>query len=266
MEPLLAYVLYKDGEKVVVPVSLIKDYCPKSTKDLAKNKLVYWRDKDAPDGGDEDYYPGDIEELAATAEELAKKLNKRRIRWPKHVFDDAAQQSAQVCNSDIPATREPELGSESLGARDVPGEGLAELAAAAPTAVEAAASSSLIPAEQGLPVQVHLACGVTLPRVKRAYLQTQPKDSLFVREMAKALWGMNELYNRSITGRPCHRFLHKEGVSELPERRALTPEKLKALRTAFEMHMEKHPSSKTREERLRSINRSLGDMLKVLKN
>ncbi|XP_077494440.1 uncharacterized protein LOC144105143 [Amblyomma americanum] len=195
MEPLLAYVLYKDGEKAVVPVSLIKDYCPKSTKDLAKNKLVYWRDKDAPDGGDEDYYPGDIEELAATAEELAKKLNKRRIRWPKHVFDDAAheaaQQSAQqvmsqkqkkaqkkqachkklrfsfeesssldeylmekrVCNSDIPATREPELGSESLGARDVPGEGLAELAAAATTAVEAAASSSPSRAQQGLPVQ-----------------------------------------------------------------------------------------------------------------
>ncbi|KAK8763281.1 hypothetical protein V5799_034112 [Amblyomma americanum] len=93
MKPLLAYVLYKDGEKAVVPVSLIKDYCPKSTKDtkdLAKNKLVYWRNKDAPDGG-EDFYPGDIEELAdiynaATAEELAKKLIKLRIRWPKHVL------------------------------------------------------------------------------------------------------------------------------------------------------------------------------------
>ncbi|XP_077505613.1 uncharacterized protein LOC144115724 [Amblyomma americanum] len=62
----------------------------------------------------------------------------------------------QVCNSDIPATREPELGSESLGARDVPGEGLAELAAAAPTAVEAAASSSPSPAQQGLPVQAQI--------------------------------------------------------------------------------------------------------------
>ncbi|XP_077523168.1 uncharacterized protein LOC144134040 [Amblyomma americanum] len=288
MEPLLAYVLYKDGEKAVVPVSLIKDYCPKSTKDLAKNKLVYWRDKDAPDGGDEDYYPGDIEELAG---ELQEHLKKRKTCQ--------CSEQQQVCNSDIPATREPELGSESLGARDVPGEGLAELAAAAPTAVEAAASSSPSPAQQGLPVQaqiyvptssviaqerqraprggdtqnggreneeVHLACGVTLPRGKWAYLQTQPKDSLFVREMAKALWGMKELYNRSITGRPCHRFLHKEGVPELPERRALTPEKLKALRAAFEMHMEKHPSIKMREERLRSINISLGDMLKVLKN
>ncbi|XP_077486224.1 uncharacterized protein LOC144097359 [Amblyomma americanum] len=62
----------------------------------------------------------------------------------------------QVCNSDIPATREPELGSESLGARDVPGEGLAELTAAAPTAVEAAASSSPSPAQQGLPVQAQI--------------------------------------------------------------------------------------------------------------
>ncbi|XP_077507229.1 uncharacterized protein LOC144116351 isoform X6 [Amblyomma americanum] len=62
----------------------------------------------------------------------------------------------QVCNWDIPATREPELGSESFGARDLPGEGLAELAAAAQTAVEAAASSSPSPAQQMLPVQTTL--------------------------------------------------------------------------------------------------------------
>ncbi|XP_077507231.1 uncharacterized protein LOC144116351 isoform X7 [Amblyomma americanum] len=143
MEPLLAYVLYKDGEKAVVPVSLIKDYFPKSTKDLAKNKLVYWRDKDAPDGGDEDYYPGDIEELAG---EMQEHLKKRKTCQ--------CSEQQQVCNWDIPATREPELGSESFGARDLPGEGLAELAAAAQTAVEAAASSSPSPAQQMLPVQL----------------------------------------------------------------------------------------------------------------
>ncbi|XP_077512716.1 atlastin-1-like [Amblyomma americanum] len=60
----------------------------------------------------------------------------------------------EVCNLDITVTREPELGAEeSSEALHVPGKGLPELAAAGRTGVEAAASSSLSPALQGLPVQ-----------------------------------------------------------------------------------------------------------------
>ncbi|XP_077507228.1 uncharacterized protein LOC144116351 isoform X5 [Amblyomma americanum] len=178
MEPLLAYVLYKDGEKAVVPVSLIKDYFPKSTKDLAKNKLVYWRDKDAPDGGDEDYYPGDIEELAG---EMQEHLKKRKTCQ--------CSEQQQVCNWDIPATREPELGSESFGARDLPGEGLAELAAAAQTAVEAAASSSPSPAQQMLPVQVlatTLLCSSRVDEYNRLTQQRAQSDGNDYRKVEAA--------------------------------------------------------------------------------
>ncbi|KAH7986786.1 hypothetical protein HPB51_026606 [Rhipicephalus microplus] len=84
-----AYVAYKDGAKAVVAASLIRDFRPSSETDLAsgKNKMIYWREKQE-EGELEDYFPGDVVELAESKEDLARKLFRRRIRFPEHVFDD----------------------------------------------------------------------------------------------------------------------------------------------------------------------------------
>ncbi|KAL3225376.1 hypothetical protein MRX96_025807 [Rhipicephalus microplus] len=78
----------------------------------------------------------------------------------------------------------------------------------------------------------NLGHGITIPEERWKHLMAQPKDSLFVREAAKAIWGVHNLYNRSITGTPCRRFLHKEGGPPSVEKRALTPRKLDVLRRA----------------------------------
>ncbi|KAH7939826.1 hypothetical protein HPB52_017962 [Rhipicephalus sanguineus] len=42
-KPTHAYVEYKDGDKAIVAVSLIKRYSPNDVTELANNKLVCWR-------------------------------------------------------------------------------------------------------------------------------------------------------------------------------------------------------------------------------
>ncbi|KAH6923090.1 hypothetical protein HPB50_021420 [Hyalomma asiaticum] len=82
-------------------------------------------------------------------------------------------------------------------------------------------------------VQVNLGGDVYIPALKWQHLMGQPKDSLFVREAAKVIWGVKNLYNRSITGAPCRRYLYKEGgpFGGATEKRALTPTKMDALRS-----------------------------------
>ncbi|KAL3207720.1 hypothetical protein MRX96_039559 [Rhipicephalus microplus] len=87
----------------------------------------------------------------------------------------------------------------------------------------------------------------------------------FLREAAKAIWGVHNLYNRSITGTPCRRFLHKEGGPPSVEKRALTPRKLDALRNAYEEHLRAHASLVPDAQLRRNLNRHLADLLKVLK-
>ncbi|XP_049271228.1 BEN domain-containing protein 5-like [Rhipicephalus sanguineus] len=113
---------------------------------------------------------------------------------------------------------------------------------------------------------IPLADGVMIAKAKWEHLLEQPKDSLFVKDTAKAIWGIQCLYNRSVTGAPCRRFLYKEGAPSAPEKKALSPVKMEALRNAFEVHMDKHSSDKDKKERRRLVNRHLADLLKVLKN
>lgn len=62
--PSYAYVVYKDGAKAVVAVTLIKDFRPASVKETARDKMVYWRKQDASDDENEEgFYPADVEEL-----------------------------------------------------------------------------------------------------------------------------------------------------------------------------------------------------------
>ncbi|KAH8025728.1 hypothetical protein HPB51_010969 [Rhipicephalus microplus] len=78
--------------------------------------------------------------------------------------------------------------------------------------------------------QRNLGHDISIPQERWEHLMAQPKDFLFVREAGNAIWGVHNLYNTSITGTPCHRFLHKEGIPPSVEKRALTPRKLDALR------------------------------------
>ncbi|KAL3196919.1 hypothetical protein MRX96_015002 [Rhipicephalus microplus] len=80
-------------------------------------------------------------------------------------------------------------------------------------------------------VKVNLGTEIFVCQEKWKHLLHEPKDSRFVRKTAKALCGIKELYNRSITGVPCWRFLKRKGGPALPEKRALSLVKLLALRT-----------------------------------
>ncbi|XP_077547558.1 uncharacterized protein LOC144159731 [Haemaphysalis longicornis] len=114
--------------------------------------------------------------------------------------------------------------------------------------------------------EVGLGQGIVIPREKWERLLEEPKDSIFVRETAKVVWGTKNLYNRSVTGAPCRRYLHKEkeGGVAAPKKRALTPRKLQVLHAAFECHIQAHESAVDSQVRRRAVNRYLADMLKTL--
>ncbi|XP_075736292.1 uncharacterized protein LOC119177934 [Rhipicephalus microplus] len=396
--------------------------------------MIYWREKQE-EGELEDYFPGDVVELAESKEDLARKLFRRRIRFPEHVFDDvpkaapsrgepsqkekkkrkeAAKRKEMVAFSELPAAEGEErnnkvarLEQEIVSLRrkladekkrnrelqEVVVKGmekllekscccshraasliqeemdsnleamclrgplddqfhleevrqmvthslqdqtppavkqvlpLAAVAAAAPAAAAAAlptplpavpaaavmpppqastlvAQPTAMPLVAGPPAAVmpppqaptlvaqpeamllvaeppvsaahqcvleteaterNLGHGITIPEERWKHLMAQPKDSLFVREAAKAIWGVHNLYNRSIAGTPCHRFLHKEGGPPSVEKRALTPRKLDVLRNAYEEHLRAHASLVPDAQRRRNFNRHLADLLKVLK-
>ncbi|KAL3212467.1 hypothetical protein MRX96_035886 [Rhipicephalus microplus] len=114
-------------------------------------------------------------------------------------------------------------------------------------------------------VHVNLGPGIFVGQEKWKQLLQEPKDSLFVRETAKTMWGIKELYNHSITGAPCLRFINKEGDPALPERKVLCPVKLLALRSAFDLPVDTHQSVATKVEHQRCVNRHLAGILKVLK-
>nr|XP_037290981.1 uncharacterized protein LOC119186539 [Rhipicephalus microplus] len=114
--------------------------------------------------------------------------------------------------------------------------------------------------------QKDLRNGIKISQEKWLFLMAQPKNTLFVRDTAKAVWGIQNLYNRSITGTPCRRFLHKEdGGPPSVEKQALTPRKLDALRNAYEEHLKVHESQLPDAQRRRNMNGHLADLLKVLK-
>ncbi|XP_037503523.1 histone-lysine N-methyltransferase 2B [Rhipicephalus sanguineus] len=421
-----AYVIYKDGARAVVSHRLVRDFSPSSEKDISsgKNKMIYWREKKENGDGDlEDFFPGDVIELAESKQELARKVQKRRLRWPDHVFDDVVgvapckeelsnkerkkrkevaklkEMMAMTTNwpEDDEDGDEPEkdkkyarleqeiislrkkLAEErkrNRGLQDIVIKGMEKLLQKAccnhsctnqqqkvpepgaqgfcelleqdwhaedvgddltdslqdtapraatpvpPPAPVAAAVAAPTPPPPPAPVaaptppppqpavlltppppaltpvapraamplvaqpavgdrpgntaaqcsseaettQRNLGNGVTVSQEKWRYLMAQPKDSLFVREAAKAIWGIQNLYNRSITGTPCRRFLHKEaaGPSSV-EKQALTPRKLDALRNAYEEHLKAHASNLPDTQRRRNMNRHLADLLKVLK-
>ncbi|XP_064467685.1 uncharacterized protein LOC135378564 isoform X2 [Ornithodoros turicata] len=110
--------------------------------------------------------------------------------------------------------------------------------------------------------QRDLENGEQIPSEKLAHAMGSTSDSIFVRQIARALWTPEELRGRSVTGRPCQRFL-KQGVSG---KRALTPKKLAALKSCFREYAARKPCRKGRSltERIDSVNSYLADFLKKM--
>ena len=70
--------------------------------------------------------------------------------------------------------------------------------------------------------QIHLGGDVNIRRETWARIQNTPRDSLFVKELAVAMWGTKILGERSLTGKEC--------PTTKTTRQPLTPEKLNTLK------------------------------------
>ncbi|XP_075744658.1 uncharacterized protein LOC119186539 isoform X1 [Rhipicephalus microplus] len=282
------YVIYKDGARAIVSHQLVRDFCPLSEKDIAsgKNKMIYWRQKkDNGDGYLEDFFPGDVIELA---EKLLKKACCNCTSQQQKVPEPGAQGFCEPREEDCHAAGDDVVDSLQYtaprAATTVPPP--VAPAVAAPTPPPPPPAVLLVDAQQTPPppalmpvmpqgaqhcseaetTQKDLGNGVKISQEKWPFLMAQPKNTLFLRDRAKAIWGIQNLYKRSITGTPCRRFLHKEdGGSPSVEKQALTPRKLDALRNSYEEHLKVHESQLPVAQRRRNMNWHLADLLKVLK-
>ncbi|KAH6946592.1 hypothetical protein HPB50_014148 [Hyalomma asiaticum] len=222
--PKTAYVQYHDGYRAIVSVKQIKDFDPVVVTDCPKNKEVYWR-SDLDGVAEESYFPADIVLLGTSFSDLIQRMNKKRIPVPDNIFCDADPEGVSTpkphvmplplpspppplppLNQALPPPEEPKPGPPIPPAShpEIPTDGLQEAAS-----------------------QVHLGSGVYVGEQQWAWLLSRPKDSLFCKETTKALWGVAQLRNRSLTGAPCRRFARQENQG--PPRRALTPLKLGAV-------------------------------------
>lgn len=111
--------------------------------------------------------------------------------------------------------------------------------------------------------QVHLGKGVYLTKAQWELLMSRRRDSLFIKDTAKALWGTPALQNRSITGARCRRFI-KDADKASAARKALTPVKREALSNAFHAYVTAHPSEGAPSDRLKKLNRYLSELLNDL--
>ncbi|XP_064469646.1 BEN domain-containing protein 5-like [Ornithodoros turicata] len=107
--------------------------------------------------------------------------------------------------------------------------------------------------------RVHLGNGIFVTEEQWQWLLGRRRDSLFCKEAVKILWPISELKGRSITGTPCRRFANKE--NGVKPRKALTPVKLQAVTSAFEIYVEETPSEVPQKDRLNKMNRFIAELL-----
>ncbi|XP_049274320.1 uncharacterized protein LOC119402392 [Rhipicephalus sanguineus] len=89
-KPTHAYVEYKDGDKAIVAVSLIKRYSPNDVTELANNKLVCWRKSRKGYVADR-YIRGDVLTLGYGIDDLVARMLKQGKIVPKKVLEDSSQ-------------------------------------------------------------------------------------------------------------------------------------------------------------------------------
>ncbi|XP_064462259.1 uncharacterized protein LOC135372691 isoform X2 [Ornithodoros turicata] len=107
--------------------------------------------------------------------------------------------------------------------------------------------------------QVHLGNNVFVPTSKWQWLQQRTRDSLFCKEVARAIWGTAGLKGRSVTGTICRRFVNTDVAATA--KRALTPSKLEAVGNAFDKFIEENSSTETKKQRRAKMNRYIAEML-----
>ncbi|XP_054603132.2 BEN domain-containing protein 5-like [Nothobranchius furzeri] len=73
--------------------------------------------------------------------------------------------------------------------------------------------------------EIHLGGGVYIRREAWSRIKNQSKDSLFLKELAVAIWGTKTLGQKSLTGKAC--------PTTKSTRQPLTPKKLETLRACF---------------------------------
>ncbi|XP_046407804.1 uncharacterized protein LOC124172394 [Ischnura elegans] len=76
---------------------------------------------------------------------------------------------------------------------------------------------------------------ISLPKEKWDLVMRNTKDSIFIKDLAVAVWGSEALKGRSVVGIPCRRLMSKGAVSKPP----LTSAKLNDIRATFEDWLEK---------------------------
>ncbi|XP_075730836.1 uncharacterized protein LOC142774328 [Rhipicephalus microplus] len=182
--------------------------------------------------------------VTESKQELARKVQKRRLRWPDHVFDDVLgvspsevpepgaqgfcgprEEDCHAAGDDVvdslqytaphAVTPVPPPVAPAVAAATPPPPPPAELLVDAQQTPPPPALMPVMPqgaqhCSEAETTQKDLRNGVKISQEKYLFFMAQSKDALFVRDTAKAIWGIQNLYNRSITGTPCRRFLHKE--------------------------------------------------------
>ncbi|XP_065286040.1 BEN domain-containing protein 5-like [Dermacentor albipictus] len=98
--PSFAFVIYHDGAKAIVHISLIKQYAPTSVNELCNRKLVYWGGTGLmSELSDEHYYLADVVELGVTMADLIQRLTRRNMAIPELIFDvDSSAPSGLAAN------------------------------------------------------------------------------------------------------------------------------------------------------------------------
>ncbi|XP_059395948.1 BEN domain-containing protein 5-like [Carassius carassius] len=79
--------------------------------------------------------------------------------------------------------------------------------------------------------EIHLGGEVRVRREAWSRIQNSTRDSLFVKELAVAIWGTKTLGERSLTGKEC--------PATKTSRQPLTPQKLQTLKVCYKEWLDK---------------------------
>ncbi|XP_049457196.1 BEN domain-containing protein 5 [Epinephelus fuscoguttatus] len=94
-----------------------------------------------------------------------------------------------------------------------------------PEIADSGSGSPVEPAESTNKDEIDLGGGVWIRKDVWARVQTNGRDSLFVKELAVAIWGTKTLGDKSLTGKTC--------PTTKTNRQPLTPQKLQTLKVCF---------------------------------
>ncbi|XP_077498522.1 BEN domain-containing protein 5-like [Amblyomma americanum] len=104
----------------------------------------------------------------------------------------------------------------------------------APLEIETAAVSNAAPHLPSQDDMVDIGRGIQISNSAWVRIQQLPKDSMFVKELLLAIWGVAALRNRSLQGRHCPKY------PDRPRKTALSPVKLAVMRECYRERLQKN--------------------------